>query len=91
MMNNYIIIFITLIILILITIFRNYLLKKRRYKINNALKANYFLETLNKVIYDNKYNLLEERIRLKDIDAYGNDRFIMCLSGILTSFTWRWR
>lgn len=34
---------------------------------------NYFLATLNKVIDDNKYNLLEERIRLKDIDAYGNE------------------
>ena len=69
-MNNFIII---LIILILIIIFKNYLLKKRRSKLNNALKANYFLETLNKVIDENKYNLLEERIRLKDIDPYGNE------------------
>ena len=72
-MNNYIIILITLVISILITIFRNYFLKKRRYKLNNALKANFFLETLNKLIDDNKYNLLEERIRLKNIDAYGNE------------------
>ena len=71
-MNNIIILF-SLIILILITIFWNYLLNKRRYKLNNALKANYFLETLNKLIDDNKYNLLEERIRLKVTDAYGNE------------------
>ena len=72
-MNNNIIILITLITLILIFIFRNYLLKKRRYKLNNALKANYFLQTLNKLIEDNKYNLVEERIRLKDLDPYGNE------------------
>ena len=70
---KYIILLITLVILILITIFKKYLLKKRRSKLNNALKANYFLETLNKLIDDNKYNLLEERIRLKNIDAYGNE------------------
>jgi len=67
------IIFIPLITLILITVLRIYLLKKRKYKLNNALKANYFLETLNKLIDENKYNLLEERIRLKDTDAYGNE------------------
>ena len=69
-MNNFILI---LIILILIIILRNYLLKNKRSKLKNSLKANYFLETLNKVIDDNKYNLLEERIRLKDIDPYGNE------------------
>ena len=72
-MNKFIIILVTLIFLILITIFRNYFLKKKRNKLNNALNANYFLETLNKLIEENKYNLLEERIRLKDIDAYGNE------------------
>ena len=72
-MNKYITILVALIFLILISIFRNYFLKKKRYKLNNALNANYFLETLNKLIEENKYNLLEERIRLKDIDAYGNE------------------
>ena len=72
-MNKYIIILVALIFLILITILRNYFLKKKRYKLNNALNANYFLETLDKLIEENKYNLLEERIRLKDIDAYGNE------------------
>ena len=72
-MNNISIIVVSIISLFLITIFRNLLLKKRKYKLNNALNANYFLETLNKLIEENKYNLLEERIRLKDIDAYGNE------------------
>ncbi len=72
-MNNIFIIVASLIILIVIVIVKNNFLKRRKYKLNNALKANYFLETLNKLIQDNKYNLLEERIRLKDIDAYGNE------------------
>tara|TARA_B100000900_G_scaffold414704_1_gene442131 strand:- start:803 stop:1672 length:870 start_codon:yes stop_codon:yes gene_type:complete len=71
-MNNNIIVFF-LIILILLIICRSFLLKNRKYNLNNALNANYFLETLNKLIDENKYNLLEERIRLKDIDAYGNE------------------
>ena len=72
-MNEIFIILASLIILFLISIFRNYLLKKRKYKLSNALNANYFLKTLNKLIEDNKYNLVEERIRLKFIDAYGNE------------------
>ena len=72
-MPNILIILISIISLFIITIFRFFLLKKRKYKLNNALNANYFLETLNKLIEENKYNLLEERIRLKDIDAYGNE------------------
>ena len=72
-MNNIFIILISLIILFLISIFRNYLLKKRKHKLNNALNANYFLKALNELIDDNKYNLVEERIRLKVIDAYGNE------------------
>ena len=72
-MNNIFIILIFLIFLISLIIFRSYLLKIRKYKLNNALNANYFLETLNKLIDENKYNLIEERIRLKEIDAYGNE------------------
>ena len=72
-MNVNLIFLFSFIILILITIFRNYFLIKRRYKLNIALNANYFLETLNKLIEENKYNLLEERIRLKEVDAYGNE------------------
>ena len=63
---------ITLIFLIFITVLRIYVLKKRKKKFNN-LNANYFLETLNKLIEENKYNLIEERMRLKEVDAYGNE------------------
>ena len=59
-MNNISIIIVCIISLFLITIFRNLLLKKRKYKLNNALNANYFLETLNKLIEENKYNLLKK-------------------------------
>ncbi len=72
-MNKIFIIVFFLIIFNLLIFFKIFLLKKRKNKLNNALNANYFLETLNKLIYENKYNLLEERIRLKDIDAYGNE------------------
>ena len=72
-MNNIYIILVSIISLFLITIIRSFILNKRKYKLNNALNANYFLETLNKLIDENKYNLLEERIRLKVIDAYGNE------------------
>ena len=72
-MNNIFIILVSIIFLFVIIIFRVFLFKKRKSRLNNALNANYFLETLNKLIEKNKYNLLEERIRLKDIDAYGNE------------------
>ena len=72
-MNNIFIILVFVVALFLILIFKNFLSKKRKYRLNNALNANYFLETLNKLIEENKYNLLEERIRLKVIDAYGNE------------------
>ena len=67
---NIFIILISLIIFILFNIFRNYLVKKRKNKFFNALNSNYFISTLNNLIEENKYNLLEERLRLKNIDAY---------------------
>ena len=72
-MKNILIFLFSFISIIIIITLRNYLLKKRRLKLNNLLNANYFLETLNKTIEKNKYNLLVERIRLKEIDAYGNE------------------
>ena len=72
-MNKIFLILLFIIILVLIIIFRNYLYKKRKTKLYNSLNANYFIETLNKLIDENKYNLLEERIRLKETDAYGNE------------------
>ncbi len=72
-MSDIFIILVSLLFLLLITIIRAFLIKKRKNNLNNALNANYFLETLNKLINQNKYNLLEERIRLKVVDAYGNE------------------
>ena len=67
-----------LIIFISFSIFgigRYYLIKRRRHKLNNALNSNSFIQIINNSIEENKYNLLEERIRLRDIDAYGNEDY----------------
>ena len=72
-MENIFIIFIVCIILFLFRIFSNYIIKKKRRKLNNSLNANYFIKTINNLINENKYNLLEERIRLSNTDAYGNE------------------
>ena len=54
---------------------RDYQIKKKKLKLNNALNSNFFIQTINKLIDENKYNLLEERIRLREIDAYGNEDY----------------
>ena len=67
-------IFFILIIFIIFLIFiiaRDYHIKKKKFKLNNALNSNFFIQTINNLIEENKYNLLEERIRLREIDAYG--------------------
>ncbi len=71
-MKNIFIIFIVFLIFISFKIFKNYLEKKKRLKLNNSLNANYFIQVIESLIEENKYNLLEERIRLINIDAYGN-------------------
>jgi len=71
-------IFFILIIIIIFLIFiivRDYQIKKKKLKLNNALNANFFIQTINNLIDENKYNLLEERIRLREIDAYGNEDY----------------
>jgi len=71
-------IFFILIIFIIFLIFkivRDYQIKKIKLKINNALNSNFFIQTINNLIEENKYNLLEERIRLREIDAYGNEDY----------------
>ena len=70
--------FFILIIFILFLIFIiawDYKIKKKRFKLNNALNSNFFIQTINNLIEENKYNLLEERIRLREIDAYGNEDY----------------
>jgi len=71
-------IFFILIIFIIFFIFiivRDYQIRKKKFKLNNALNSNFFIQTINKLIEENKYNLLEERIRLREIDAYGNEDY----------------
>jgi len=70
--------FFILIILIIFFVFiivRDYKIKKKRLKLNNSLNSNLFIQTINNLIEENKYNLLEERIRLREIDAYGNEDY----------------
>ena len=73
-MKNFIILIIFIIFLIFIIV-RNYQIKKKKFKLNNALNSNFFIQTINNLIEENKYNLLEERIRLREIDAYGNEDY----------------
>ena len=72
-MINIFILFIIFLIFISFKIIKKYLEKKKRLKLNNALNANYFIQEISNLIEENKYNLLEERIRLINIDAYGNE------------------
>ena len=58
-------ILIIFIIFLILIIARDYQIKKKRFKLNNALNSNFFIQTINNLIEDNKYNLLEERTRLK--------------------------
>ena len=68
-------ILIIFIILLIFLIVRDYQIKKKKFKLNNALNSNFFIQTINNLIEENKYNLLEERIRLREIDAYGNEDY----------------
>ena len=46
-------------------------IKKEKLLIN--LGSKFFIDEINRIIQENKYNLLEERRRLKEIDPYGNE------------------
>ena len=50
-----------------------YIKKRKKEKLLINLGSNFFIDEINRIIDKNKYNLLEERRRLKDIDAYGNE------------------
>ena len=65
--------FIIIIILVPFYIIRQNIIKKKKDKLKNIINANNFIQTLNKLIEENKYNLLEERIRLKNTDPYGTE------------------
>ena len=64
-------ILIIFIIFLIYLIVKDYLIKQKKFKLNNALNSNFFIQTINNLIEENKYNLLEERIRLREIDPYG--------------------
>ncbi len=62
-----------MIIIIIFKLSIIYRLRKKKKEIQLKLNSNLFIETINNTIQDKKYNLLEERRRLKRIDAYGNE------------------
>ena len=51
--------FIIIIILVPFYIIRKNIIKKKKDKLKNIINANNFIQTLNKLIEENKYNLLE--------------------------------
>ena len=69
----------TIIIFLLLIISTISLLKykkiKKKQNLRILLESNFFIEEIKKTIERNKFNLLEERKRLKSIDAYGNEDF----------------
>jgi len=50
-----------------------YIKKRKKENLIINLGSNFFINEINRIIEDNKYNLLEERRRLKEIDPYGNE------------------
>ena len=47
--------------------------KRKKEKLLIDLGSNFFIDEINRIIEENKYNLLEERRKLKKIDPYGNE------------------
>ena len=72
-MKNISIILIIFIVFLIFVILRVYQIKNKRIKLTKALNSNFFIQVINNAIEENKYNLLEERIRLRKIDPYGNE------------------
>ena len=62
-----------LLLIILTTIFISYNKISKKKKLQLCLESNFFIEEIKKTIERNKFNLIEERKRLKSIDAYGNE------------------
>tara|TARA_B100000212_G_C27291751_1_gene497586 strand:+ start:33 stop:902 length:870 start_codon:yes stop_codon:yes gene_type:complete len=54
-------------------LFSDYQIRIKKEKLLINLGANFFIGEIKRIINENKYNLLEERRRLKEIDAYGNE------------------
>ena len=50
-----------------------YIKKRKKERLLINLGSKFFIDEINRIIDNNKYNLLEERRRLKEIDPYGNE------------------
>ncbi len=72
-MKSTLVILITTISFILYRLIIEYIKKRKKEKLLINLGSNFFITEINRIIEENKYNLLEERRRLKEIDAYGNE------------------
>ena len=59
--------------LIVYCLMADYIKNRKKEKLLINLGSNFFIDELNRIIEENKYNLLEERRRLKEIDPYGNE------------------
>ena len=72
-MKLYITIVLIIIVPLISIIFISFNRFRRRQKQNLHLNSNNFIKKINKLIEENKYNLLEERRKLKKTDPYGNE------------------
>ena len=72
-MKSTLVISIPIISFILYRLIIEYKKKRKKEKLLINLGANFFIDKINRIIEENKYNLLEERRRLKEIDAYENE------------------
>ncbi len=72
-MNIFFIILSSLLVFLFCKYIFEFISRKEQKKIQIHLDANLFIEIIKNTIEDKKYNLLEERRRLKKIDAYGNE------------------
>jgi len=64
---------IPILLLVVYRLIIKYIKKRKKEKLLINLGSNFFIDEINRIIEENKYNLLKERRRLKDIDPYGNE------------------
>ena len=64
---------ISIVSLVVYWIVIEYIKKFKKEKLLINLGSNLFIDEINRIIEENKYNLFEERRRLKGTDTYGNE------------------
>ena len=64
---------ISILCLIVYWLVAEYIKNRKKEKLLINLGSNFFINAINRIIEENKYNLLEERRKLKEIDPYGNE------------------